>query len=441
MGGGDLTTLAMTVPGVRVNVKGGSGNMNANGIPGSSLLFTLNGADVTDPYNNLNNSGASNNLLGANEVAEAAVVLNAYSAQFGRMAGGQVNFIGKSGTNGLHGNLLYNYNDAAFNANDFFKNLTGTPRGRAVANQFGASAGGPVVKSKMFFYTDYESLRYLLPSTGVFAVPSPALEQYVLAHVPATAAPLYQDAFNLYNNAPGINRAVPVTNGNGPLQDGNGHLGCQSRGTFIGTYVNGSSGPRFGIDTPCALAFGTNTSNFNSESLFTARLDFAIEEKQKINFRYNYDWGIQATATSPLNPVFNSTSTQPQHSGQMNYTYVITPNLVNSFIGSGNWYSAIFGVADFAKAQSLAPIRMSFADGGANGSSAAGFASIGAAFPTGRNEGQAQLVDDLSWTRGRHTVKTGFTYRYNRVTDTAIASGSYIGLYTFNDIADFATGR
>ncbi len=66
MPGGDLTTLAMTDPGIRVNVTGGSGNMNANGIPGSTILYTLDGMDQNDPANNLNNSGASNNLLGAN---------------------------------------------------------------------------------------------------------------------------------------------------------------------------------------------------------------------------------------------------------------------------------------------------------------------------------------------------------------------------------------
>jgi hypothetical protein len=130
MSGGDLTTLANTVPGVRVNVKGGSGNINANGVPGASFLFTLNGFDVMDPYNNLNNSGASNNTLGANEVAEVAVVLNAYSARYGRMAGGQENMISKAGGNSFPGNLNYNYNDAILNANSFFKNYAGTPRGR-----------------------------------------------------------------------------------------------------------------------------------------------------------------------------------------------------------------------------------------------------------------------------------------------------------------------
>ena len=110
MPGGDLTTLAMTSQGIRVNVTGGSGNMNANGIVGSTILFTPNGTDENDPANNLNNSGASNNLVGANEVSEAAIVLDAYSPQYGRMAGAQVNLVGFSGTNSFHGNLFYNFN-------------------------------------------------------------------------------------------------------------------------------------------------------------------------------------------------------------------------------------------------------------------------------------------------------------------------------------------
>ena len=110
MAGGDLTTLAMTVPGIRVNVTGGSSNMNANGIPGASILYTLNGMDQNDPANNFNNSGASNNLLGQNGVGEVAVVMNAYSPQYGRMAGAQVNMVGISGTNQFHGNLFYNFN-------------------------------------------------------------------------------------------------------------------------------------------------------------------------------------------------------------------------------------------------------------------------------------------------------------------------------------------
>jgi len=282
MAGGDLTTLAMTVPGVRVNIKGGSGNMNANGVPGSSILFTLNGFDVMDPYNNLNNSGASNNLLGANEISEAAIVLNAFSAQYGRMAGGQENLIGKSGTNAFHANLVYNYNSQLFNAKDFFVNLTGAPKTRSDSNQYAVGGGGPIIKNKTFFFADYEGFRYVLPSNSIVAFPSQQLQQYALGHVPSTAVPLYQAAFSLYNSAPGVGRAVPMTNGDGPFQDSSGKLGCQSRGTFSGTPFG--SGQTFGVNVPCAAAFTTSNNQLNTESLFIARVDHNITSNQKINF-------------------------------------------------------------------------------------------------------------------------------------------------------------
>src|SRR5580698_3147026 len=176
--GGDITNIAFTTPELRLNVGGGNTNFNVNGLPFSSALFTMNGADITEPYNLNNKSGASNNTLGANDVAEAAVILNAYSAQYGRMAGGQVNYVTKSGGNSFHGNLAESYNDAILNANDFFNNATGTPRGRSVANQYAAGLGGPIRKNKTAFYLNTEGLRYALPSNGVISVPSPQFQAY-----------------------------------------------------------------------------------------------------------------------------------------------------------------------------------------------------------------------------------------------------------------------
>jgi hypothetical protein len=443
MNGGDLTTMAFTVPGVRMNVGGGNGNFNANGIPLTSVLFTINGADVMDPYNNLNNSGASNNLLGANEVAEAAVIMNAFSPQYGRMAGAQVNVVGKTGTNGLHGNATYNYNDALFNAASFFQNATSTPKGRSVANLYAASAGGPIRKNKTFFFVDTEALRYALPTSGVVSIPTVELENYALAHVVPSALPFYQAAIKLWNGAPGLSRAVPVTNGTGLLQDSNNHLGCGTHTfgtpgqTGANPFVNGSSGARFGIDTPCARAFGTNASSVNVENLFIAKVDHNLTDKQKLAFRYQYDWGLQATSTSVIDHLFDSKSSQPQHQGQMNYTYVISPRLVNTFTGQSSWYTAIFGVQDFAGTLAAIPLRLSLGDGGARGG---GFASLGAGFPTGRNVGQLQLIDDLSFVAGAHTLKAGVNLRYNKVTDTSLSSSTITGTYSFSDIADFASG-
>jgi Carboxypeptidase regulatory-like domain len=441
--GGDITNIAFTTPGLRLNVGGGNTNFNVNGLPFSSALFTMNGADITEPYNLNNKSGASNNTLGANDIQEAAVIVNAFSAQYGRMAGAQVNYISKSGTNNLHGNLAENYNDALFNANDYFNNLTGTPRGRAVANQYAASIGGPILKNKLLFFGNTEGLRYALPSNGVVSLPSPAFQQFTLAHIPAGSVPLYKQLFALYNVAPGIDRAVPVVTGSGPLQDGTGNLGCGKQ-TFPGTYVNGTSGPQFGKDVPCSVAFGTNASSLNTETYVSGRVDYNITDRQKIYFRLSRDWGIQASATSPISPIFNQQSNQPWTIPQVNYTFTITPNLVNNFVASGNWYSAIFGVANFPTAEAAFAGNVIFNDGGANGSAnnstGAGFANVNALLPTGRRGEQFQLIDDVSWSQGQHTLQAGVNDRNNRVSDSSISSGSIIGAYTFTNLTDFAIG-
>ena len=223
--GGDVTNIAFSTPGIRLNVGGGNTNFNVNGLPFSSVLFTVNGADIVEPYNLNYKSGTSNNTLGANDVAEAAVITNAYSAQYGREAGAQVNYVSKAGGNQYHGNLVENYNSEILNANDYFnKHVLApnpiTPRGRATANQYAASIGGPIIipklvntRDKVAVFLNTEGLRYALPTTGVVSLPSTAFENNVLAKVPAASLPYYQDLFNLYNAAPGISRAVPVTNG------------------------------------------------------------------------------------------------------------------------------------------------------------------------------------------------------------------------------------
>jgi len=432
--GGDLTTMAFTVPGVLVLPGGGaSGNFNVNGIPGATALFTLNGTDDMDPYLNINNSGASNNLLGQNEVAEASVILNAYSADFGRMTGAQVNFISKTGTNSFHGDLFHNYNDKAFNANDFYNTLAGLQQPRSDSHQFGGNFGGPIKKNKLFFFFDYESLQYALPaSASTVYIPSAQLQAYTLAHIPAADTSLYNQAFALWNGSPGASSAVPVTNGNGIFQDGNGVLGCGT-GTFPGTKA--PNGGTFGVNVSCTNVFAANASQINKESFVIPHIDYNVTDKQRLSFRYQYDWGVQATGPSFINHTFDETSNQPSNNGQVTYTYAITPNLVNNVIPSFMWYSAKFGYTDLQKALSLMPVNFSVSDFCCAG------LGVATNMPQGRNVGQIQLVDDLTWSHGNHTVKAGVNYRYNQVTDFTNNELAFSGQYTFADLTDFATGQ
>ncbi len=434
--GGDITTVAFTAPGVVMSTGMGYGNFSSHGLPGVSNLFTMNGDDYNDAYLNLNNSGASNLLLGQNEVSEAAVVQNGYTVQYGREAGAQVNYVTKGGTNQVHFDLLFNFNNDLMNANDFFSNLNGVPRSYAVSKQWGADIGGPIWKNKLFFYSDSEGLYYTLPSTGTVVIPSVAFEQDILARITPAQNALYSKAFSIWNNAPGAANAANVTTGSGQLQDSTGNLGC---GDFANTRALNGSGV-FGVNLPCARAFGTSSTNTNKEWFESHRVDWNINDKQKIFFRFKGDHGFQPTGTSLLTPAQDEQSIQPQYEGQINHTYVISPTMVNNIIGSVLWYSAIFGPASTSAAQANFPTYFSMpGSGGANGG---GFTAMGvnwSAFPQGRDVGQFQLIDDFSLIKGNHSMRFGVNFRKNRVTDFSYESGS-IGSYFFNSVTDFAEG-
>ena len=445
--GGDITTVAFTVPGVVVSTGGGYGNFSSHGLPGTSNLFTINGNDYNDPYLNLNNSGASNLLLGQDEISEASVVQNAYSVQYGRQAGAQVNYVTKSGTNAWHADLLFNFNNHLMNANDFFNNAGGTPRPYAVSRQWGADIGGRIIRDKLFFYSDSEGLYYSLPSSGVVSIPSQQFQTYVLGNISPAQVPLYTQMFSIWNGAKGASTARPVTTGSSPTQDLTGNLGC---GQFAALNVPAPGGGVFGTDVSCANAFRTNGLNTNKEWLETHRVDWKINDKQSIFFRFKGDHGFQPTFTNLLTPILNAQSVQPQYEGQINHTYVISPTTVNNFILSFLWYSAIFSPADTAAAQKVLPVGIQINDGGPAGAFQGGtgtgsFYVLGGfyenffQYPQGRHSGQGQLVDDLSFVKGNHTLKVGGNLRKNRVTDFSYQSGS-VGLYTFNSLTDFADG-
>ncbi len=440
--GGDISTVAFTAPGIVMSTAagGGYGNFTSHGIPATSNLFTVNGNDYNDSYLNLNNSGASNLTLGQNEIQEASVVQNGYSVEYGRQAGAQVNYVTKSGSNAFHGDAVYSYNGDRFNANDFFNNANGNARPRAVSNQYAASFGGPAIRNKLFFFVDTEGIRYALPASGVVGLPSPQLQSYVLGNIQPAQQALYQKAFAVYNNAPGASRAVPVTTGDGNLQDSTGNLGC---GQLAGTAD--PAGGVFGTNVPCADAYAVNSSNLNTEWLFTSRVDYNINDKNKIFFRYKTDHGRQPTETNFTDPNLDVISIQPQHEGQVTLTTVLSPTMVNNFVGSVLWYSAFFGSAQpIDKVLSTFPSWFNFNDGGPN---SGGFYPTGLGapglgfniFPQGRNSGQLGLIDDFSIVKGNHNLKMGVNFRKNRITDSSLLAGTY-GYYTFNSLADFANG-
>jgi len=389
--GNDLSYYVQTAPGTTMNTQGGYGNSSTYGISATSNLFTVDGMNENDPFLNLNNSGATNLLLGANDVQTATVVNNGYSGEYGTLAGANVNYVTKSGTNKMHGNLEYFWNGSVLNANDWFLNNAGVPRSFDNANQWAASIGGPIKKDKTFFFVDTEGLRLLIPTSQPVNIPSPQFQAATLASIPAAEVPFYNQTFNLFNNAPGASTAANT------LPAG----GCDGTVTLAG-------------GAPCALKFQSNVSNLTTEWLLTARVDQNIGNRDRVFVHFRTDHGLQASITDPFSPALNAQSVQPQYEGQLQETHQFGANGVNQFIMAGSWYSAVFGPPSLAKATALAPYDLDFSGGFFT---TPGNSTFYGTWPQGRNVTQYQLSDDYGWQKGRHNLKFGVNFRRNDLTD------------------------
>ncbi|MFZ0807468.1 MAG: TonB-dependent receptor, partial [Candidatus Sulfotelmatobacter sp.] len=419
-GGNDMSFIAQTSPGSVMNTGSGYGNFSVFGVSASSNLFTLNGMYDNDPFLNLNNSGATNLLLGQNEVAEATVVTNGYSGQYGGFIGANVNYITKSGSNNWHGNANYFWNGRVMNANDYFnKNYADptldSPRGFDNANQYAASFGGPIVKNKAFFFWNYEGLRVIIPvQYNNRHAPTQGFENAIIDNLNATgfqdSVPFYNTMFNFWNNAP--NRATKFTPGNTGASDSTGCQGLVYTDTAGGLNPTGTA---FGAGTGnnCVDTFSNTIGNFTHEYLTSGRFDFNLTNQDKVFVRLQEDVGTQATATDPINSIFNSTSYQPEYQAQISWNRPIGQKSVNSLLFATQYYRAIFGPSNLNTTLAAFPTTVILNDGS--------LSRIGGddyIWPQGRNVTGYQIVDDYSYNlNSRNTLKLGLYFHRNLISD------------------------
>ena len=417
--GGDITTVAFTAPGVTVNVTGGYGNFNINGLPATSNLFTVNGENDMDPYFNINNSGASNLTIGQNELQEATVIANPYSGQYGQLSGAQVSYTTKSGSNQFHGNVLYWWNGRAMNSNDWFNNAEGASKPFSNANQWAGSVGGPIFKDKTFFFVDTEGLRFVLPNDVGETIPTAAFATAVLNNVtnlhPAEAS-AYKTMLGLWESAPGAANSVSVPNS---------------------SYCNGLSLPGFNPATQnCAQTFRATPTALGTEWILAGKIDQKIGADDNASFRYKDDQGTQPTTLDYISPNFDAISKQPSYDFQFQETHILSPRSTNQFTAAASHYIAIFDQNE-QLVKSTFPYQIT--DSGAVPFS--GFNAQGS-FPQGRNITQYQFIDDFTLTRGSHNLKFGANFRRYDVSDHNFFfnnPGVYFG-YTSTGLQNFANG-
>lgn len=154
-------------------------------------------------------------------IREFKVETNNPSAEFGRFNGGVINLTTKSGTNELHGSAFEFLRNEALNARNLFAPATVANPGKPVfrRNQFGGVIGGPIIKNKSFFFADYQGTRQLIGRVRISTVPTLLQRQGVFAESsvrifdPATTRALTGGGFTrdqFANNTIPTSRIDPV---------------------------------------------------------------------------------------------------------------------------------------------------------------------------------------------------------------------------------------
>jgi len=222
LNGRDWTQLATLQPGVDKIETQMSYDTSARGNRGFGSEYTISGGRTT--FNNYRIDGISvvdyanaapgdviGVVLGVDAIQEFSVLTGGFSAEYGRAAGGVVNAVSKSGTNSFHGDVYEFVRNDAFDANDFFSVGAGNPKPPFRRNQFGGSAGGPIIKDKTFIFGDYEGLRQTKGIPTVSVVPSDAARAGNLSSGSVTVTPYAAALLAMWPHA---NSAVSGNTGN-----------------------------------------------------------------------------------------------------------------------------------------------------------------------------------------------------------------------------------
>jgi outer membrane receptor protein involved in Fe transport len=364
-----------------------------NGQRSASTNILLDGVD----NNNLFTASVGQSVP-LDSVQEFQVITGNFSAEFGRASGGIVNVATKSGTNQYHG-TLYEFNRvSALASNGFQNNAIGAKKPIFTRNQFGYSAGGPIIKDKLFFFSSTEWTRVRSVTTVTSLVPTDAFIAQTAAATRNFFAP-YQLSQPINGRLLTKNDldALGVTNATGPFSQLPGNL------PIFGQVIQ---------DIP-GNAGGGNPQNAYQT---VERADWNISDKTQVYGRYalqSQDLLAGVVSTSPY-AGFDTGGTTFNNNVLLSMTHTFSPRWVSQSKVAFNRLNGSSPLGD----QPVGPTLYFFATRGATiGQDFVAFPGYlpftpGSAIPVGGPQNVIQLSEDLNYTRGKHNFRFGGQYEY-----------------------------
>jgi hypothetical protein len=414
-----------------VAVGGATANMVGYSVDGISTVNVFTSAAGTNPYPS------------AEGIAELKVSAFNNNAEFAQV--GDVTFTTKGGTNKFHGTLFEYFQNDALDANVY----SFAEKAPKQFNTFGGSVGGPVSvphlyngHNKTFFFFDYEGNRRHTSQPEQYAVPSLQDRMGNLNDL-VSAFPTYGQIGNASQPA---NTPLPLNNPMTGQAYSNYTIPQASISPFATALLNqhyplpNLPAPAGSINYQTLVAIPSNTDGFD------ARIDQVINSKQQVYARFNRK-NLLVNTVNPLLP--NDVDTEHDRSFLVSHNYVLSSRLLNEFrYGfTDSILSPNFGIQGAAALQNLG-VQL----GGAQGvnvsnhpndqgfptivfTDGTGFTQIGRDHVGPTQSTSKQLADNLTYNRGRHTVRGGIDVRWVRfaVPEIETPSDDY-GLITFNQL-------
>ena len=390
-----------------------------NGARGSGTAFLVDGVDVSSP-----SQDPTRIIPRLEAIGEFKVTTNNFTAEYGRALGGIVNTHIRSGSNTWHGSLFEFVRNELFDAQGKF-DATKLP---FRFNQFGGSVGGPILKDKLFVFADYEGGRSRAGGTAYTNVPTIAEDHGDFSDLlPGTK--IY-DPLTL-TTWPSARAAFPSNVIPAQCVPGHACLDPATAKMFALMPAPNASGP-YDFIKPAVSAAGVDGGD--------GRVDFNPTVKDRLSAVIVYN---------------NNRTYIPPFLGEMNgnligggslgvraraygvtYTRTVSPSMVNEFTAAWS-RSILYGLSmagqQYTPDLGIPYINTSQTDRVTTGYPlfvlyGMGYMGGPAGTPSSQNHNIPQLSDNLSWAKGRHAFKTGFSasFRQYNLDQSLFPRGLYV---------------
>ena len=381
-------------------------------------------------------------------VGEFTLITNQFSPEFGHSSGGQFNTNVVSGTNQFHGRLYEYFENRNLNAENAPAGQK-VPNPRFDYNRYGGQLGGPIKRDKLFFFANYErhttgqnlSSFLCTPTAAGLSTLSGLVTPYGLSANNVTQYEKYMPAANYYGGA-----QVSSTN---DLACNNQASGLQSMAVFSGTTLSAGS-PYVGLNKGSVYGSGSETNiplgnyhlsaaTFSNFDALTTSGDYTISNTDSLRARYIYNKNATQDTAAAL-PAFYVALPLKYHLIALSEFHTFTQNLVNEARVGFNRYQSSYpvGPQSFPGLDAFPNLTFFDQDGlnlGPNPNA-----------PQSTIQNLYQFTDNISYTKGNHTIKIGFDGRkyISPQTFTQRVRGDYEWDYTteyFHDLGPTSFGQ